>query len=73
MKPNGNVPRIALTRTESARSLGMGLTLFKEEVLPHLRVVRVRSKPVIPVTELERWVQENTEPPMNDQLGEDKS
>jgi hypothetical protein len=34
------VPRTALTRTEAAESLGVGLTTFKQQIQPELRLVR---------------------------------
>jgi hypothetical protein len=34
------VPRLALTREEAARALGMGLTAFESHVQPELRLVR---------------------------------
>jgi excisionase family DNA binding protein len=55
------VPRIALTRTEAAESLGMGLTFFETQVQPELRIIRRGSKRLIPVSELERWVSENAQ------------
>jgi excisionase family DNA binding protein len=56
------IPRIALTRQEAAQSLGVGLTTFKQQVQPHLRIVRRGKVRLIPVTELERWLEENAEP-----------
>ena len=55
------IPRLALTPTEAAAALGMGLTSFKKYVQPHVRVVRRGKLRVIPVTELERWTAENAE------------
>lgn len=56
-----NVPRLALTREEAAEALGIGLTTFKTQVQPHLRMVRRGKVRMIPVTELQRWLQENAE------------
>jgi excisionase family DNA binding protein len=55
------VPRLALTRKEAAKSLGIGLTTFKEQVQPHLKIVRRGTVRMIPVAELERWLRENGE------------
>lgn len=52
-------PRYALTRKEAARSLGMGLTSFAEHVQPHLRLVRLGTLRLVPVSELDRWINEN--------------
>ena len=48
------VPRIALTREESAHALGMGLTSFEQYVAPHVRVIRRGKLRLVPVAELER-------------------
>jgi hypothetical protein len=53
------VPRIGCSPTEAARSLGVGRTFFFEHVLPELRIVRRGRKRIIPVGELERWVERN--------------
>jgi excisionase family DNA binding protein len=53
--------RYALTRTEAARSIGMGLTTFENYVQPDLRVIRVGRKVLIPAEELRRWVRDNAE------------
>ena len=55
------IPRIALTREEAAASLGVSLTTFKQQVQPDLRIVRRGKVRMIPVTELERWVDANAE------------
>ena len=68
MKPSGHVPRIALTRTESAQSLGCGLTHFKTEIAPHLRRFMHGGKPVYLVSDLQKYAEEHAEPPMIEQL-----
>jgi hypothetical protein len=60
------VPRIALTRREAAESIGVGLTTFKQQVQPQLRMVRRGKVRLIPVTELERWLEENAEAVVDD-------
>lgn len=55
------IPRLALTPTEAASALGMGLTSFKKYVQPDVRVIRRGKLRVIPVRELERWAEENAE------------
>jgi hypothetical protein len=55
------IPRIALTRGEAAASLGVSLTTFKSQVQPDLRIVRRGKVRMIPVAELERWVDANAQ------------
>jgi hypothetical protein len=65
-KINRPVPRIALDPTEAAAALGVGLTFFKSEIAPDLRVVRRGSKRLYPTRELERWADENAEMVIDD-------
>lgn len=58
---SASVPRFALTRREAAQSLGVGLTFFEENVQHELRLVRRKSKVMVPISELERWVNHNAE------------
>lgn len=60
-RPVAAVPRLALTPTEAAAALGMGLTSFKKYVQPQLRIVRRGKLRVIPISEVERWAEENAE------------
>lgn len=46
---------VAVTRETAAAALGMGITLFSQQVQPELRVIRVGAKVLIPVAELQRW------------------
>jgi excisionase family DNA binding protein len=59
-KPNRNpprdVPRFALTRAEAAASLGVSVDFFEEHVQGDLRLVRRGRLVLVPVKELERWV-----------------
>lgn len=51
-----NVTRTALTRAEAARSLGVSVDWFERHVQPELRLVRRGQLVLVPVRELERWV-----------------
>jgi hypothetical protein len=55
------VPRVALTREEAAASLGIGLTTFKQRVQPHLRLVRIGTVVMVPLTELQRFLDNHAE------------
>ena len=58
-RPEREVPRFALTRAEAAASLGMSLDSFERYVQPHVRLIRVGSLRLVPVGEVERWVDDN--------------
>lgn len=49
--------RLALSKTEAAESLGISVDLLEEHVLPYLRVVHVGRRVLVPVRELERWLE----------------
>jgi excisionase family DNA binding protein len=53
------VPRVTLTREEAAAALGVSLAHFQRHVQPHVRLVRSGSCRLVPISELERWAQEN--------------
>src|SRR4051812_42923967 len=54
-----DLPRLALTKREAAEALGMSIDSFERYVQPDLRVVRRGRMRLIPVRELQRWVDEN--------------
>jgi excisionase family DNA binding protein len=55
--PGGvRVPRLALTPVEAAQALGVSRGFLDEHVMPELRIVRRGRLRLIPVRELERWL-----------------
>jgi hypothetical protein len=61
--PDGraNGHRLAVTRVEAARSLGVSINSFERHVQPELKIVRRGKLRLIPVREIERWLEENAE------------
>jgi excisionase family DNA binding protein len=57
MSPRRTVPRLALSPEEAAESLGMSRSHFYQHVFGDLRIVRVGQRRLVPVTELELWLQ----------------
>jgi len=51
------VPRLALTKPEAAAALGCSIDTLERHVLPELRVVRRGRLVLIPVAEIERWLE----------------
>lgn len=51
------VPRKALTPIEAAACLGVSRDFFDEHILPELRVIRRGKLVLIPIVDLERWLQ----------------
>jgi excisionase family DNA binding protein len=52
-------PRRALTVDEAARSLGISRDHFERHVMPDLRIVRSGRRRLIPVSELDRWLDQH--------------
>jgi hypothetical protein len=61
-RPVQPIPRFTLTRREAAASLGISLNHFERRVQPELKVVLSGQLVLIPVAELERWIQRNAHP-----------
>jgi excisionase family DNA binding protein len=51
--------RLALTRAEAAASLGVSVDSFERYVQPEIRCIRRGRLRLIPVAELERWLNSN--------------
>lgn len=47
---------LTLTETGAAKKLGVSSGFFKAHVLPELRVIRLGSRVMVPLSELERWI-----------------
>lgn len=50
------LPRLALTRSEAAAAIGMSVDSFERYVQPELKIVRMGRMRLVPVRELERWL-----------------
>lgn len=50
---------LALNVKDAARALGMSEDYFKAKVAPDLRIYRDGRMKLVPVRELERWLEEN--------------
>ena len=53
------IPRLALTREEAAAALGMSLDSFERHIQPTLRLVRLGRMVLVPVREIDHWLDEN--------------
>jgi hypothetical protein len=55
------VPRLALSREEAAASIGMSIDSFERHVQPSIRMLRLGRLRLVPVRELERWLDNHAE------------
>ena len=55
------VPRLALSIEEACASIGLGWDAWNEHVAPHVPVVRVGRRKLVPVAALQKWLDENAE------------
>lgn len=59
MTERPNVPRLALSLDEAAEALSVSRDFFDEHVRDELRVIRRGRRRLVPVRELERWLERN--------------
>lgn len=57
--PSGRPPRMALTPAEAAVALGVSRDFLDAHVMPELRIVRRGRRKLVPIRELERWLEES--------------
>jgi excisionase family DNA binding protein len=50
------LPRLAVSKVEAAAMLGVSVDFFEHHVMTELRIVRLGRRRLIPVRELERWL-----------------
>jgi hypothetical protein len=55
------VPRLAMSKQEAAQALGVSMNFFDAEIAPELRMVRRGRRRLVPVRELERWLQDHAD------------
>ena len=56
LKTQSRVPRLALSKAEAAEALGVSVDFLEEHVMHELRIVRRGRRRLIPVAELQRWL-----------------
>lgn len=53
------VPRLALDINEACAALGVSWKLWREQIEPHVKIVRIGRRKLVAVAELERYLAEN--------------
>ena len=62
-----NTARLALTPNEAAVALGVSRDFLDEHVMPDLRIVRRGRRRLVPVRELERWLDQEANRPLREE------
>ena len=60
------VPRLALSKTEAADALGVSIDFLEQHILHELRIVRRGRRRLIPLTELQSWIDNNAHRTLGD-------
>jgi hypothetical protein len=55
------VPRVALSIEEACAALGVSWDTWDEHIAPHVKIVRIGRRKLVPVAELERWLVKEAE------------
>jgi len=68
-QPTTDICRLALSPAEAAAALGISRDFFDQHVLPEIRIVRRGRRRLIPLRELDRWLdQQATTTLRNEQI-----
>lgn len=59
--PMPEPPRLGLTMAEAAAALSVSPDYFRDHVQGEVRIVRRGRRRIVPVSELQRWLDENAE------------
>lgn len=54
-------PRLALSVAEACQAIGCGWDFWKAHIAPEVRLIRRGSRKLVPVAELERWLESSAE------------
>lgn len=60
------IPRLALSKAEAAKTLGVSVDFLEHHVLHDLRMVRRGRRLLIPLAELQRWIDSNAHRTLGD-------
>ena len=59
VRADAAIGRLALSKCEAADALGVSVDFLEEHVMHELRIVRRGRRRLIPVAELQRWLDEH--------------
>lgn len=59
-------PALALSIEQACAALGVGWDLFHTSIEPELRIVRLGRRKLVPVSELQKWLDTHAEATLGD-------
>ena len=62
-------PRLALAPAEAAQALGVSRDFYDQHIAPELRIIRRGRRRLVPVRELERWLEREAAGPLQVETG----
>jgi excisionase family DNA binding protein len=68
MTDRANPQRLSLSPTEAAAALGVSRDFYDQHIASELRVVRRGRRRLVPVNELERWLEREAARPLHGEL-----
>jgi hypothetical protein len=64
--PSASAPVLALDVAGACVSLGVSWDLWREHIEPEVRIVRLGRRKLVPVIELEKWLDRHAETTLGD-------
>lgn len=55
------VPRLALNVEQACAALGVSWDVWREHIEPDIHLVRIGTRKLVPITQLERWLADHAE------------
>jgi hypothetical protein len=62
-KPIPSTPRLALSRKEAAKAMGISVDSFERHVQPHLRCTYLGAKRIYSIDDIRAWLDRNAVSP----------
>ena len=61
-----DAPRLALNIKDACQALSVSWDVWKQHIEPDVRIVRIGTRKLVPVAELQRWLADHAETTLSD-------